>query len=178
MSTSYVSRSVMEPVKGSLPEYQIRRVAPHARNPASDPKPFEEKLITFFAAHPHLQSWQGIIQVAGQSSFVALRVPVYFTADCMHCHGDPADAPASSQAVWAAPGGLATYPGDIAGVDRSEHPGGPRPSQDSATGVAFIFGISLLGLSFLYSASSIFFNRVVIHSLRDLLEVFRRWPAG
>ncbi len=47
MSTSYVSRSVMDRLKDTMPEYQIRRVALHARNPASDPKPFEVKLIKF-----------------------------------------------------------------------------------------------------------------------------------
>jgi two-component system NtrC family sensor kinase len=92
MSTSYVSRAVMARLKDSLPEYQIRRVALHARNPASEPKPFEVKLINFFAAHPALKSWHGIIKVDGQSNFVHAR-PVSFSQDCMHCHGNAADAP-------------------------------------------------------------------------------------
>jgi len=36
-----------------------------------------------------------------------------------------------------------------------------------------IFGLSLFGLSLLYVGIVFFFNRVVIHSLRDLLEIFR-----
>lgn len=56
MSTSYVSRAVMERLKESTPEYQVRRVALHARNPASDPKPFEERLIKLFAAQPDSSS--------------------------------------------------------------------------------------------------------------------------
>lgn len=109
MSTSYVSRAVMDRLKETTPEYQIRRVALHARNPASDPKPFEEKLINLFAAQPDLKSWQGIVQIAGQSSFVLSR-PVYFTPDCLHCHGNPADAPQTSLSSMAATAGLATNP--------------------------------------------------------------------
>ena len=171
MSTSYVSRAVMDRLKKSLPEYQIRRVSLNARNPASEPKPFEVKLINYFAAHPHQDSWQGIIKVAGQSSFVHAR-PVYFTPDCMHCHGNPADAPPALLKLYGRTRGFGYKSGDIAGMTAVSIPVDVALAKIRQRAAA-IFGLSLLGLSLLYVGVFVFFNRVVIHSLRDLLEVFR-----
>ncbi|MCK9378169.1 MAG: DUF3365 domain-containing protein [Syntrophobacterales bacterium] len=171
MSTSYVGRAVMDRLKESTPEYQIRRVALHARNPVSDPKPFEVKLIKFFAAHPELQSWQGIVQIAGQSSFVHSR-PVYFTPECMHCHGSPDEAPPDLIRIYGRERGFGYQPGDIAGVTAVSIPVDLALAKIKERAIS-IFGLSLFGLSLLYVGIFFFFNRVVIHSLRDLLEVFR-----
>ena len=171
MSTSYVSRAVMDRLKETTPEYQIRRVALHARNPASDPKPFEAKLINLFAAQPHLQSWQGLVQIAGQSSFVHSR-PVYFTPDCMHCHGNPADAPPNLIKLYGDKRGFGYKPGDIAGVTAVSIPVDLALAKIKDRALS-IFGLSLYGLSLLYGGIFFFFNRVVIHSLRDLLDIFR-----
>ena len=171
MSTSYVGRAVMDRLKESTPEYEIRRVALHARNPVSDPKPFEVKLIKFFAAHPELQSWQGIVQIAGQSSFVHSR-PVYFTPDCMHCHGNPDNAPPDLVKLYGRERGFGYQPGDIAGVTAVSIPVDLALAKIKERAIS-IFGLSLFGLSLLYVGIFFFFNRVVIHSLRDLLEVFR-----
>jgi PAS domain S-box-containing protein len=171
MSTSYVSRAVMERLKDTMPEYQIRRVALHARNPASDPKPFEVKLIKFFAANPNVHSWQGIVRIAGQSSFVHSR-PVYFTLGCMHCHGDPTDAPPALLRLYGRERGFGYQPGDIAGVSAVSIPVDLALAKIKTRAISF-FGLSLFSLSLLYVGIFFFFNRVVIHSLRDLLEVFR-----
>jgi two-component system NtrC family sensor kinase len=171
MSTSYVSRAVMDRLKETTPDYQIRRVALHARNPASDPKPFELKLIKFFAAHPNLHSWQGIVKIAGQSSFVHSR-PVYFTSGCMHCHGDPKDAPPDLLKLYGRTRGFGYKAGDIAGVTAVSIPVDLALAKIKERAIS-IFGLSLFGLSLLYVGIFFFFNRVVIHSLRDLLDVFR-----
>jgi two-component system NtrC family sensor kinase len=171
MSTSYVSRGVTDRMKETLPEYQIRRVALHARNPASDPQPFEVKLINFFAANPHLQSWQGIVQIGGQSSFVHSR-PVYFTQGCMHCHGDPAEAPPALLKLYGRERGFGYKPGDIAGVTAVSIPVDIALAKIKERAIS-IFGLSLFGLSLLYVGIVFFFNRVVIHSLKDLLDIFR-----
>jgi hypothetical protein len=171
MSTSYVSRAVMDRLKEALPDYQIRRVALHARNPASDPKPFEMKLINFFAAHPELQSWQGLVQIAGQSSFVHAR-PVYFTSDCMHCHGNPQDAPPDLIRLYGSRRGFGYKTGDIAGVTAVNIPVDLALAKIKERALS-IFGLSFFALSLLYVGIFFFFNRVVIHSLRDLLEIFR-----
>jgi signal transduction histidine kinase len=172
MSTSYISREVMNRLKDSLPEYQIRRVALHARNPASTPKPFEVGLIGYFASHPQMSSWHGIINIDGRSSFVHAR-PVRFTAECMHCHGNPADAPPTLIELYGSTRGFGYKSGEIAGVTAVSIPVDVALAEIEKR-AASIFEISLAGLSLLYIGVFLFFNRVVIHSLRDLLEIFRR----
>jgi two-component system NtrC family sensor kinase len=171
MSTSYVGRAVMERLRDTMPDYHIRRVALHPRNPVSNPRPFELKLINFFAEHPRRHSWQGIVQVASQSSFVHSR-PVYFTQECMHCHGRPEDAPPDLLKLYGRERGFGYQPGDIAGVTAVTIPVDIALSKIKERAIS-IFGLSLFGLSLLYVGICFFFNRVVIHSLRDLLEVFR-----
>ena len=155
MSTSYVGRAVMDRLKDTTPDYEIRRVGLDARNPASDPKPFEIKLINFFAAHPQLQSWQGIVQIAGQSSFVHSR-PVYFTADCMHCHGKPQDAPPGLIKLYGSTRGFGYKPGDIAGVTAVSISVDRRPGQDQGAGHLHLRPQSLRRSPCSMSASSSF----------------------
>jgi len=171
MSTSYVGRAVMERFKESMPEYQIRRVALHPRNPASEPRPFETGLIKFFVAHPEEHSWQGMVKIAGKSNFVHSR-PVYFSQECMHCHGSPSDAPPALLVLYGSERGFGYQPGEIAGVTAVSIPVDVALAKIKERAIA-IFGISLFSLSLLYVGICFFFNRVVIHSLRDLLDIFR-----
>jgi two-component system NtrC family sensor kinase len=171
MSTSYVGRAVMERFKESMPDYQIRRVALHARNPASEPRPFEVDLITFFAAHPQQHSWKGMVKIAGQSNFLHSR-PVFFSQECMHCHGNPDDAPPALLKLYGRERGFGYKPGDIAGVTAVSIPVDVALAKIKERAIS-VFGISLFSLSLLYVGICFFFNRVVVHSLRDLLEIFR-----
>ena len=98
--------------------------------------------------------------------------PVYFTLDCLHCHGNPADAPPALLKLYGHTRGFGHKAGDIAGVTAVSIPVDIALAKIRQRAAA-IFGLSLLGLSLLYLGVFIFFNRVVIHSLRDLLEVFR-----
>ncbi|MDD5641505.1 MAG: DUF3365 domain-containing protein [Syntrophales bacterium] len=171
MSTSYVGRAVSDRFKESMPDYQIRRVALHARNPKSEPRPVETNLINYFAAHPEEHSWKGIVKTAGQSSFLHSR-PVYFSRDCMHCHGRPEDAPKALLDIYGRERGFGYQPGDIAGITAVSIPVDVALAKIKDRAIA-IFGISLFGLSLLYVGICFFFNRVVVHSLRDLLDIFR-----
>jgi two-component system NtrC family sensor kinase len=171
MSTSYVGRAVGERFKESLPDYQIRRVALHARNPKSEPRPVETNLIKYFAAHPEQHSWKGIVRIAGQLNFLHSR-PVYFSQGCMHCHGRPGDAPKALLNLYGRERGFGYKPGDIAGITAVSIPVDVALAKIKDRAIA-IFGISLFGLSLLYVGICFFFNRVVVHNLRDLLDIFR-----
>jgi two-component system NtrC family sensor kinase len=171
MSTSYVSRAITDRFKGTMPDYQIRRVALHARNPASEPNPSEIDLIKFFAEHPQQQSWQGIVKIGGRPNFLHSR-PVYFKQSCMHCHGDPADAPQALLDLYGRERGFGYKLGDMAGVTTVSIPVDIALAKIKERAIA-VFGISLFFLSLLYVGINFFFNRVVVHNLRDLLEIFR-----
>ncbi len=171
MSTSYVGREVMKRFKESMPQYHYRRVALHARNPDSDPTPFERKLILYFAAHPDQRIRRGIMEIAGRSYFVHCQ-PVYFKPSCMHCHGNPADAPAPLIARYGPQRGFGHHPGEIAGVNLVSIPVDVALAE--IKGRAFsVFWVGLLCLFMLYFMVSVYFNRLVVHNLKDLLQVFR-----
>jgi PAS domain S-box-containing protein len=171
MSTSYVGRAVMERFKDAMPEYQYRRVARQARNPASQAQPLELQLIEFFAAHPDQRSWQGIVKIDGRSNFLRAR-PDRFSQSCMHCHGDPQDAPQTLLDLYGPERGFGHQVGELAGVTAVSIPVDFALSQIMNKALS-VFGISFFCLSFLYVGINFFFNRVVVHNLRDLLEIFR-----
>lgn len=172
MSTSYVGRAVMDRFKEAMPEYQYRRVARQARNPASQAQPFELQLIEFFAAHPDQHSWQGIVKIGGRSNFLRAR-PDRFSQSCMHCHGDPKDAPQALLDLYGSERGFGHQVGELAAVTAVSIPVDFALSQIMNKALS-VFGISLFCLSLLYLGINFFFNRVVVHNLRDLLEIFRR----
>lgn len=171
MSTSFVSRAVMDRFRHTLPAYQYRRVAMNARNPEYAPRPVEQRLIEFFAARPTEKSWQGLVNLQGQAHFIHAR-PVYFEQSCLHCHGDPKDAPAALVERYGRERGFGHQVGEIAGISSVNIP--VDVALAAIQGRAFsVFGISLFALSTLFVGINFFFNRVVVHNLRDLLNIFR-----
>ncbi|MDI6853906.1 MAG: DUF3365 domain-containing protein [Deltaproteobacteria bacterium] len=171
MSTSFVSRAVMDRFRHTLPAYQYRRVALNARNPEYAPRPVEQRLIEFFSAQPTEKSWQGLVNLQGQAHFIHAR-PVYFEQSCLHCHGDPEDAPPALVERYGRERGFGHHVGEIAGISSVTIP--VDVALAAIQGRAFsVFGISLFALSALFVGINFFFNRVVVHNLRDLLNVFR-----
>lgn len=171
MSTSYVSREVMERFKNTTTEYQYRRVAFHSRNPAFEPNELEKDLITFFTEHPEQRSKQGIIKNVFGARFIYAH-PVYFTKSCMHCHGDPADAPQTLIDLYGSERGFGHQPDEIAGVTSVSIPVDVALDRIKERAFSF-FWVGLLCLSMLYFMISFLFNRLVVHNLKDLLEIFQ-----
>lgn len=171
MSTSYVSRAVMDRFRQALPAYQYRRVAVNARNPAYEPQPVEQQLIDFFAAHPGEKSWQGLVQVRGRAHILHAR-PVFFELSCLHCHGDPRDAPQALLDRYGWERGFGHRAGEIAGISAVAIPVDIALAAIQSRALS-VFGISLFALSLLFVGINFFFNRVVMHNLKDLLNLFR-----
>ncbi|MBC8461229.1 MAG: DUF3365 domain-containing protein [Deltaproteobacteria bacterium] len=171
MSTSYVGRAVMDRFKETLPEYQYRRVAVNARNPVFEPQAFESQIIEFFAEHPQQEEWQGMVKIAGRSHYVHAR-PVYFAESCMRCHGHPDDAPQALLDVYGRDRGFGKKAGKIAGVNAVNIPVDIALAKSKERAYSF-FGVSFISLSLLYVLICFFFNRVAVHNLRYLLEIFR-----
>jgi two-component system cell cycle sensor histidine kinase/response regulator CckA len=94
MSTSYVARSIFDEVRGTFPAYILKFSSDNPRNPLNQAGPEELKVIEYLNAHPYLQRWEGEIIIDGKpymAKFSARRMK----EECLRCHGDPKDAPAS-----------------------------------------------------------------------------------
>ena len=172
MSTSYVSRTVMEHFGRTLPEYRYRRVAVRARNPHSTPNAMEHELIDHFATNPRQDQWQGMRQVAGAVSFIHAR-PVVMEASCLNCHGDPAAAPRALIEQYGAERGFGYRDGQLAGVMVVSIPVDVA-LQEIKDRALSVFWVTLLLLTVLYLFISFLFDRMVVRSLKELLSIFRR----
>lgn len=172
MSTSYVSRAVMDRFNESMPEYRYRRVAINARNPKSEANPTEKRMIQYFAANPDKLDWRGIMAIDQESLFMQFR-PVYFSASCLHCHGEVSNAPAALVAKYGDRNGFGNKVGDLAGVVAIGIPVDIALGQ--LKGKAFaVFMSCLFGVGVLYVVISSFFNRLVAGDLRRILDIFRQ----
>ena len=172
MSTSYVGRAVMDRFKETMPDYVWRRVALNARNPEYDPRPFEIQMIEYFRDNPDSDKWRGIVQIKGKSSFIDVQ-PVYFKESCLHCHGDPEEAPKALLDIYGLERGFGHVAGEIAGVSTVSIPVDVALAKIRERAVA-VFGAGILAVSLFFIVIVFLFNRVVIHSLRDLLDAFRQ----
>jgi PAS domain S-box-containing protein len=170
MSTSYVSRVVMDLFKKKLPEFEYRRVAINARNPDYEANALEQKMIRFFADQREAEEWKGIIKTEQGRYYMHFR-PVRFTESCLHCHGAPEDAPALIVENYGLRG-FYRPPDEVGGVQSVGIPVDFGLAQIINVAWSVIF-VAFFVVFSLYGIVWYFFNNVVVHNLKQLLEIFR-----
>ena len=116
MSTTYISRRIMERFGERMPGFVYRRVSVNPHNPRNLADEFEEEMIDWFEAAPERRFWQGVVQ-KGEESFFISMVPDYFEQSCILCHGDPAAAPRTLVETYGNDGGFRFKAGDLAGLN-------------------------------------------------------------
>lgn len=172
MSTSFVTRHILDELRLENPDFLYRRVAKNARNPASELNTEEVPFFGAFLNDPTKQRMERIIRAEGQERLVTAR-PVRFTPDCMHCHGDPNEAPAVLLSMYGEERGFYRQTGELAGLDIISVP------LEAATGVAgqsvIMFALWFgAGMLILLLALQGFFNRLVVHNLRRVGGILHR----
>ncbi|ROQ90217.1 c-type heme family protein [Desulfosoma caldarium] len=176
MSTSFVSRSVMDLFSTHLPEYVYRRVAINARNPQSEADAMERRMIEFFTRPDAPHEWKGLVKRDSTSYYFRFR-PVILEPECLHCHGQPEDAPQDLVRLYGSQRGFGRKPGEVVGLVGIGIPVNAALSniRDIVTSI-FLIGFMIMGV--LYLTLSLFFNKVVVHNLKDLLAIFERGLVG
>lgn len=171
MSTSYISRVVMDRFKENLPEFQYRRVAITARNPEYEANDLERKMIRYFTDQPDADKWHGIVKTGQGRYYMSFR-PVRFTDPCLYCHGDPGDAPQAIVDKYGDTLGFHRKTGEVGGVQSVAIPVdfGLRQIVDVAWAAFFA---AFLVVFFLYAIIWFFFNKLVVQNLHQLLDIFR-----
>jgi len=113
MSRSFAAARVAMRVQGELPNYQYKNASLNATNPMNDADAFEKKIIAMFAGNRNLKEWQGF-RTRGGAQFYSMAVAGDpFTADCLKCHGNPADAPAEFRERYGTKRGYKVKVGDL-----------------------------------------------------------------
>lgn len=91
MSSSYITRMIMENFNKKSHGFIYRRVAMDAKNPEYEANPLETEMIKRFRNDPQLAEWQGIIELESRKYFMRFQ-PVIFKESCLSCHGRPEES--------------------------------------------------------------------------------------
>jgi two-component system, NtrC family, sensor kinase len=171
MSTSYITRVIMDRFKDTLPDFKYRRTAIGARNPSFEANAQEREMIEYFRKHPGEQEWHGVKRLDSERYFTLYR-PVIFSSSCLHCHGNPADAPSAINESYGEKRGFQRKADEIGGILSIS-----IPLEESLTQIwkrSFrMFGTVLILALLLYSTIWLLFHQLIITNLQDLLTLFR-----
>lgn len=172
MSSSYISRAIMERVNEEIDDFSYRRVSINARNPKYEAESLEKEMIAYFNSNPHIDEWHKIIENEEGKRFFMRFKPVVFMDSCLHCHGEPEDAPQKIIENYGDQQGFYRTAGQVAGVISVSLP--VDINLFKIKELAFvIFSAVVPSILLLYVVISLFFNKLVVQNLRLLLSAFR-----
>ena len=172
MSSSYISRAIMELVNNEIEDFTYRRVSLNARNPDYEANGLEQEMIKFFAENPHVDEWHDILDNDNEERVFMRFQPVVIKTSCLHCHGDPGNAPQKIIENYGAQRGFNRTAGDVVGVISVGLPIGLNLLKIKE--LAFIvFSAVIPSILLLYVVISLFFNKLIAQNLRLLLSAFR-----
>lgn len=176
MSSSYISRHVMERLNVDTSQYYYRRVALNARNINSIPSALEKRLILYFRSNPGVTHWEGNESVGGQDYYMSAR-PVVYVSSCMRCHGRSDNAPRELLDMYGSDRGFGYPVGKVSGVVCAGFPVQytVRQIKDVTFGYLMLY---LAGMVIFFILISFYFNKLVVHKLHRLTSIFHRHFAG
>ncbi|PKL51434.1 MAG: hypothetical protein CVV37_06490 [Nitrospira bacterium HGW-Nitrospira-1] len=167
MSTTFVSRKIVEKFLDVYRDYYFKFADRNPRNPLNLADDKELELIKMFKADPKLKEWRGIIKRNGMPYFT-VAMPIIFEKTCMRCHTYPEDSPASLTRRYGTKGGFAKNIGDISlksvGVPVAE---AMATAEVRTLVFACVTGVFVLGL---FIFSSFLFGIFVIKPMNKLKE--------
>ncbi|TVM19881.1 histidine kinase [Oceanidesulfovibrio indonesiensis] len=173
MSSSYISRRVMENVGVDREPFIYRRAAINARNPNFEASELDRELIGYFQQNPGMATWSGYKDINDVEHYVTAH-PVEFQQSCLRCHGDPSDSPHELIERYGAERGFGHTAGEIAGVTALALPVARSVSSIRGAAITFI-SLAVGGAVFYFAVANLLFNRLVVHSLRRAADVFPRY---
>ncbi|MEW6348764.1 MAG: DUF3365 domain-containing protein [Thermodesulfobacteriota bacterium] len=177
MSSSYVSRKIMERFQLAHPDFTYKRVAASAnpRNPANLATPFERELILRFGKNRNLQDWQGIV-THRNSRFFVMMTPILMEDRCLRCHGTPQDAPARLIERYGDRGGFNRKPGSIAGLESVSFPVESAMARIKEQAIALL-ATGLLATLVILSLTTLFFRSLVASRFGSIKRFFREFVS-
>ena len=172
MSTSYISRTIMKLLKDEIPEFQYKRAAKNPRNSINLADDFELEKINWFEKNRDQKHWAGMITKNGKPYYTEL-MPIPVEKDCLHCHGDPKDAPQDMLDIYGSSASFGYSVGEVVAVDTIYIPMAysNRLIKEQAW-LVFLIGVALLFI--LIVTITILFNHTIVTKLRAILKLFQQ----
>lgn len=100
MSTSFVARRVMDLFLADYPDYYFKFATNWAHNPTNLADESEQEVIDLFQDNPDMTEWRGTFRRDGKI-YLVVATPLVYSKECMQCHGEPSQAPASLRQRYA-----------------------------------------------------------------------------
>jgi len=171
MSSSYISRAIMDRLNLPSSEYLYRRVAENARNPMYEINDEERSLLDYFRDNPHEEFWVGYRKVDGKKCFTKAR-PVVFQQSCLTCHGVPDDSPTVLIERYGRDRGFGHTLSSTDGLVVVGVPveGAVNKIHEAMIGYVALYGG---GMVVFFAIVRLFFNRLVMQNLERLTDKFR-----
>lgn len=113
MSRSYVANTIGRDIHGKYPGYRYKNATIRTpMNPENAADDFETSVIGKFI-DGKLTEWQGVKSAPDGMYYVLARSGEPFSAECLHCHGNPSDAPLEIRTRYGLSGGFNRHVGDL-----------------------------------------------------------------
>ncbi|KJS30951.1 MAG: histidine kinase [Desulfatitalea sp. BRH_c12] len=170
MSSSFISRSVMQRTGQRDGQMLYRRVSDNARNSEFQANATELGLIAYFREHPQAEVWQGHMAIDNRDHFVMAR-PVRYEKSCLYCHGDPEKAPAELVAQYGLRG-FGREEDSIGGLDFVGLPVSPQMAKVKGRVATYLIFFSISSVLF-FLATQLIFKRTVSDNIRYLTRLLR-----
>lgn len=116
MSTSFVARQVFDKVRKEFPDCIIKFSSDNPRNPNNQAGPEELRIIEYFNNNPKAKTWSGKLSMNGKAH-IGLFSARRMKSECLQCHGNPTDAPASLVARYGDKAGFYRPAGEVIALD-------------------------------------------------------------
>lgn len=175
MSTSYVSRQIMDRFEKAFPEFHYKRAAIDSRGHRNEADAFEREILTQFRQNPQLKGWQGLVTRDNKRFFVRM-VPIRMEAGCLRCHGDRRNAPAKLIAMYGSDRGFGRSVETVAGMDVLSFPVENAMSQITQRTVAIV-GPGIAAIMAAALLVIVFFRRLVVNRIALLKGFFSEFVS-
>lgn len=175
MSTTYVSRQIMDRFQKMFPEFRYKRAAMDPRAPSNQADAFEGEILSRFQQDRGLKDWQGLVTRNNERFFVRM-VPINMDAACLRCHGERERAPAKLLDLYGSDRGFGRTVGDIAGMHVLSFPVESAMGQIRHRTVAIVVTgvVAMLAALLLVIA---FFRRLVVNRIALLKGFFSEFVS-
>ncbi len=175
MSVSFINKQIMSEFGKEFPNFIYRRVAIDPMNPSNTPDYHELQYIRLFK-EKGMDEWKGIVNKNGDRYFLHAR-PIIMEQECLHCHGNPADAPPGLIKIYGTKGGFNKKVGDVIGVESIAIPLGQTFAQINDL-VISIFMMGLIGVAFLFVSLNYLINRIAVRPIKSVSRFFKSVVEG
>lgn len=175
MSTSYITRSIMDRFRNWHPDFSYKRAALDPRNPTNTADSLEKEVMKRLAQRRALKDWQGMVSRNGDR-YIVRMTPIFMEKRCLRCHGVPRDAPEKLIRIYGDKGGFGKKAGDIAGLNVLSFPVESAMSQIKKQSLALL-GAGGLAAVVILLLTALLFKRLVVNRIGTLKSFFKEFVS-